>query len=70
MTPALKGLRVTPIPGGSQEPAPWYAKDRPCRHCKGRVMYRSEHATVTTITVQHQMKCPVLRGGRVSTEGS
>ena len=65
MTRPPKGLRVTPIPGGSQPPAEWYSTSRPCRHCTGRVFYRSEHATVTTITVQHQAKCAVLRGRSV-----
>lgn len=64
----LKGLRVTPVWGQAQEPAPWFRKDRPCAHCQGRILYRTEHTTVTTVTVQHPAKCLVLKGSKTNEQ--
>jgi len=57
----VRGLRVSPAPPA--QPAEWYMPTAPCRHCKGRLFYRSEDAAgnLASITVQHQAKCPALK---------
>jgi hypothetical protein len=59
MTPQPRGLRVTGLPPA--DTAEWYSPTRPCRHCRGKLYFRTEHATRVSITVQHQERCPVLK---------